>query len=67
MFPFIATGTKDTSSTIGKFTAGVALGLANISTNFQKVEMTQLLFIGAWGKMIHETWSKKSHDTVPCQ
>jgi hypothetical protein len=40
-----------------KFAAGVADAsgaLANISTNFQKIKMTRMLFSGAWGKMYHE-------------
>jgi hypothetical protein len=31
----------------------------------EKFEMTLLLCPGAWGKMIHEKWSKKSRDTGP--
>jgi hypothetical protein len=32
----------------------------------KKIEMTLMIFSGAWGKMIYEkTWSKKSRDTVP--
>ncbi len=33
---------------------------------FKKLEMTLMLFSGAWGKMIHEkNLKQKSRDTVP--
>ncbi len=64
-----ATGVVDTS---GKFAASVvdtggASWLPNISAKcWKKFEITNILFLGAWGKMIHEKiWSKKSCDTVP--
>ncbi len=45
-------------------------GLANSSENFRKkIEMTLMLFLGAWWKVIikilEKTRSKKSRDTVP--
>jgi hypothetical protein len=45
--------------TLAKFTTSVvdtsdAPCLANISENLKKIEMTLMLFSGAWGKMIQE-------------
>jgi hypothetical protein len=31
----------------------------------KKIKTTLLLFLGAWGKMIHEKKEKKSCDTLP--
>jgi hypothetical protein len=43
---------------VAKFAAGIVVTggaprIVNISANFEKFEMTLMLFSGAWGKMIH--------------
>jgi hypothetical protein len=49
---FCWTGVVDTG---GKFVAGVIDTGGALSREFSKrYEMTMMLFLGAWGKMIHE-------------
>ncbi len=62
VFPIFATGINDTSSTCGKFAAGVD----DTSDFMKKIEMILMILLLAWGKMIHKkTRRKKSRDTVP--
>ncbi len=46
---------------------GGAPGLSIISAKFsKKIEMSLMLYLGAWGKMIHEkNLKQKSRDNVP--